>query len=84
MFEEFQASGEIVVRGDGVGLTVLGARHRRHAGSLIGGWLGVVLSPRVALAIAATGLTVGALLLLLSPLGRIRDFEEVDEHASTD
>ncbi|MEU3412255.1 MFS transporter [Streptomyces sp. NPDC006658] len=50
------------------------------AGSLTGGWLGVLLSPRLTLAIAATVLTLGALLLLLSPLRQARDFQDLDEH----
>ncbi|MEW2410375.1 MFS transporter [Streptomyces griseoviridis] len=50
------------------------------AGSLIGGWLGILLSPRLTLAIAATVLTLGALLLLFSPLRQARDFEDLAEH----
>ena len=48
-------------------------------GSLLGGWLGVVAGPRTTLACAAAVLTAGALLLVLSPLRKARDFEDLAE-----
>jgi MFS family permease len=42
-------------------------------GALVGGTLGSVLGPRAALAITAAGVPLAALILLFSPIGRVRD-----------